>query len=394
MPLATSSSSSSSTATRGPGGPLGSDDDVGSGFDMRPLTSGSFSDADDGDLAAALNRRIGQIAVSTASFDSEVTEEEMRQPLTGEARDGGRGAAGQAGRYCMVQCGCWEPDGAAAYNGRAFRGNCVHKSARVATSYSSGRWRLPTALRCRRLARWGRIKAWTGQLAVPGTEAPALDGRYHHLHGIGLVRRKALQEALRSAALSPCPAAELRQLIYTKYGKTYDVSFVRRDIPGKTFVCLNIMWTHLEQRSFKLTEEQVGLWRGPGGTYAPRNALCLPSLRSSHFLQPGCAEALINCLNVFAYADTIKLRHTRLSAGPAVLLPCTTAGLVTRHPPHTSLGWATIMYLCSAMGSHLWPVPYSILPTLSLVQTPLPAHPHAPKTLFLRLQGSNVSVTR
>lgn len=131
MPLATTSSSS--TATRGPGGPLGSDDDVGSGFDMRPLTGGSFSDADDGDLAVALNRRIGQIAASTASFDSEVTEEEMRQPLT---------------------------------------------------------------------------------------------------------------------------AAELRQLIYSKYGKTYDVSFVRRDIPGKTFVCLNIMWTHLEQRSFKLTEEQ------------------------------------------------------------------------------------------------------------------------------------------
>lgn len=26
---------------------------------------------------------------------------------------------------------------------------------------------------------------------------------------------------------------------------------------GKTFVGLNIMWTHLEQRSFKLTEAQV-----------------------------------------------------------------------------------------------------------------------------------------
>jgi hypothetical protein len=26
-----------------------------------------------------------------------------------------------------------------------------------------------------------------------------------------------------------------------QYGKTYDCSFVRRDIPGKTFVCLNIM---------------------------------------------------------------------------------------------------------------------------------------------------------
>ncbi|PNW85680.1 hypothetical protein CHLRE_03g197850v5 [Chlamydomonas reinhardtii] len=103
-----------------------------SGYDgVGPLRS--FSEADDGDLAAALNRRIGQIAATTGSFDSEVTEEEMRQPLT---------------------------------------------------------------------------------------------------------------------------AAEMRELIVTKYGKTYDVSFVRRDIPGKTFVGLNIMWTHLEQRSFKLTEAQ------------------------------------------------------------------------------------------------------------------------------------------
>ncbi|GLC47100.1 hypothetical protein PLESTB_000435900 [Pleodorina starrii] len=104
-----------------------------SGFDgMSPL-SRSFSEVDDGDLAAALNRRIGQIAATTASYDSEVSEEEMRTPLSAE---------------------------------------------------------------------------------------------------------------------------ELRRLIYTKYGKTYDVSFVRRDIPGKTFVCLNIMWNHLEQRSFKLTEQQ------------------------------------------------------------------------------------------------------------------------------------------
>ncbi|GFR40741.1 hypothetical protein Agub_g1351, partial [Astrephomene gubernaculifera] len=93
----------------------------------------SFSEVEDGELASALNRRIGQIAAGTGQYDSEMTEEEMRQPLTG---------------------------------------------------------------------------------------------------------------------------AELRELIYTKYGKTYDVSFVRRDIPGKTFVCLNIMWSHLEQRSFKLTEQQ------------------------------------------------------------------------------------------------------------------------------------------
>ncbi|GLI69234.1 hypothetical protein VaNZ11_013809 [Volvox africanus] len=104
-----------------------------SGFDGASALSRSFSEVDDGDLAAALNCRIGQIAASTLSHDGEVAEDEMRKPLS---------------------------------------------------------------------------------------------------------------------------AQELRQLIFTKYGKTYDVSFVRRDIPGKTFVCLNIMWSHLEQRSFKLTEQQ------------------------------------------------------------------------------------------------------------------------------------------
>lgn len=48
----------------------------------------------------------------------------------------------------------------------------------------------------------------------------------------------------------------LRELIFNKWGKTYDLSFVRRDLPlGKTLICLNVMWTHLEQRSFPMTEE-------------------------------------------------------------------------------------------------------------------------------------------
>eukprot|EP00195_Chlamydomonas_chlamydogama_P015878 CAMPEP_0202911572 /NCGR_PEP_ID=MMETSP1392-20130828/55338_1 /ASSEMBLY_ACC=CAM_ASM_000868 /TAXON_ID=225041 /ORGANISM="Chlamydomonas chlamydogama, Strain SAG 11-48b" /LENGTH=289 /DNA_ID=CAMNT_0049602127 /DNA_START=104 /DNA_END=970 /DNA_ORIENTATION=- len=64
------------------------------------------------------------------------------------------------------------------------------------------------------------------------------------------------QAAPMEVAMVPLTAAELRELIFTKYGKSYDMSIVRRDIPGKAFVCVNIMWSHLEQRSFKLTEEQ------------------------------------------------------------------------------------------------------------------------------------------
>lgn len=33
---------------------------------------------------------------------------------------------------------------------------------------------------------------------------------------------------------APMTAEELRALIYNKYSKTHDVSFVRRDIPGKS----------------------------------------------------------------------------------------------------------------------------------------------------------------
>ncbi|KAG2498067.1 hypothetical protein HYH03_003827 [Edaphochlamys debaryana] len=105
----------------------------GSGFDGSSPMTKSFSDVDDASLSAALNARIGAIASSTASYDSTVTEEEMRQPLT---------------------------------------------------------------------------------------------------------------------------ADELRRLIFEKYNKTYDVSIVRRDLPGRSFVSMNIMWTHLEQRSFKMTEAQ------------------------------------------------------------------------------------------------------------------------------------------
>ncbi|KAK9810054.1 hypothetical protein WJX72_004043 [[Myrmecia] bisecta] len=53
----------------------------------------------------------------------------------------------------------------------------------------------------------------------------------------------------------PLTGRELRKLVCAKYGKNYDLSIVRRDIPGKTLIRLNVMWTHLEQRSFPMTPE-------------------------------------------------------------------------------------------------------------------------------------------
>jgi len=47
----------------------------------------------------------------------------------------------------------------------------------------------------------------------------------------------------------------LLQLIEAKFGKKHDVSFVRRDIPGKTLVSLNVYHAYLGQKSFPMTEE-------------------------------------------------------------------------------------------------------------------------------------------
>lgn len=48
----------------------------------------------------------------------------------------------------------------------------------------------------------------------------------------------------------------LRELVYAKYGKQYDLSIVRRQVAGITVVALNVMWTHLDQQSFPMTEGQ------------------------------------------------------------------------------------------------------------------------------------------
>jgi hypothetical protein len=48
----------------------------------------------------------------------------------------------------------------------------------------------------------------------------------------------------------------LAELVFNKYEKWHDVGIVRRDIPGKTLVTLNVYHAHLGQRSFPMTEEE------------------------------------------------------------------------------------------------------------------------------------------
>jgi hypothetical protein len=48
----------------------------------------------------------------------------------------------------------------------------------------------------------------------------------------------------------------VQELLMAKWGRLYDLSFVKRSLPGVDFVSLNVLWLYRGQRSFKLTREQ------------------------------------------------------------------------------------------------------------------------------------------
>ncbi|GBF93357.1 hypothetical protein Rsub_06395 [Raphidocelis subcapitata] len=60
------------------------------------------------------------------------------------------------------------------------------------------------------------------------------------------------EEAMRR----PLSGEEVQALLMSKWGRLYDLSFVKRSLPGKEFVSLNVLWLYRGQRSFKLTREQ------------------------------------------------------------------------------------------------------------------------------------------
>jgi hypothetical protein len=80
---ATAAAGSSSSWSREQ--PLAGRGTAAAGDDADSLdATGSFSDAEDSEVSAALNRRISQIATTTGEWGSSMDEEEMGQPLTGE----------------------------------------------------------------------------------------------------------------------------------------------------------------------------------------------------------------------------------------------------------------------------------------------------------------------
>ena len=64
-----------------------------------------------------------------------------------------------------------------------------------------------------------------------------------------------------------------------------DLSIVRRHIPGKTLVALNVMWTHLEQQSFPMSEEEY-MDKLDTIAYYLRYAAILPSVLWNEALLP------------------------------------------------------------------------------------------------------------
>lgn len=55
---------------------------------------------------------------------------------------------------------------------------------------------------------------------------------------------------------TPLTGAVLQALVLAKYGTQYDLSIVKRDIPGRTLVRLNVMWQHTKQVSFAMTPQE------------------------------------------------------------------------------------------------------------------------------------------
>lgn len=49
---------------------------------------------------------------------------------------------------------------------------------------------------------------------------------------------------------------DLAALIRNKYGRSYDVTLIKREFMGRNLLAMNVMWKYREQRSFPLTEEE------------------------------------------------------------------------------------------------------------------------------------------
>lgn len=72
-----------------------------------------------------------------------------------------------------------------------------------------------------------------------------------------LSKRQASQAAASEAeSATDFDGAALLEVLLARYGRSYDVTLVKRQVMGRTFVAMNVMWAYAEQKSFVLSEEE------------------------------------------------------------------------------------------------------------------------------------------
>eukprot|EP00898_Chlorokybus_atmophyticus_P006868 jgi/Chlat1/7182/Chrsp57S09129 len=75
-----------------------------------------------------------------------------------------------------------------------------------------------------------------------------------HSHKGSDAEFRATMDAMMQGEDDQFAGAELAHLIRAKFGRGYDVQFVKQEFMGRELLALNVMWRYREQRSFPLSE--------------------------------------------------------------------------------------------------------------------------------------------
>ncbi|KAL6911214.1 hypothetical protein ACP4OV_000019 [Aristida adscensionis] len=74
--------------------------------------------------------------------------------------------------------------------------------------------------------------------------------------GSGLSRDREDLERLVGPDDAKFNGLDLANLIRKKYGRSYDVTLIKKEFMGRNLLAMNVMWKYREQRSFPLSEEE------------------------------------------------------------------------------------------------------------------------------------------
>ncbi|OEL27540.1 hypothetical protein BAE44_0011441 [Dichanthelium oligosanthes] len=71
-----------------------------------------------------------------------------------------------------------------------------------------------------------------------------------------LSRREDLERLVGPDDDAKFNGLDLANLIRKKYGRSYDVTLIKKEFMGRNLLAMNVMWKYREQRSFPLSEEE------------------------------------------------------------------------------------------------------------------------------------------